>query len=115
MSNPAKHPRPTAEVHIHGAEHLGHTWSVLIDGRRLEHSGLPVRARTEALWLAIDAIRDDRPDGAPHRGIVAIYSPGARQVAYAPLWSVPQYQLLQWMDPWAPQPAQDIELVEHAL
>lgn len=113
MTNPAKHPRPVAEISIHGADGIGYAWSVLIDGRSIAADGLPVRTTTEAIWLAVDAIRDDRPDTNPHSGTVAIYSPCRRHVAYAPLWAVPQYNLLPWQDPWAPSETQDVELVEH--
>lgn len=48
---------------------------------------------TEAVWRALDAIRSE--DSLPG-GMVAVYHHDRQRVAYAPVWCVPQYQLLRW-------------------
>lgn len=57
------------------------------------------RSATEAVWLAVD---EARVDGHACRGTVAVYSLDGRRVAHAPLWAVPQYELLEWRA--APEP-----------
>jgi hypothetical protein len=80
---------PVAEISIDGTRHSGFSWTVAIAGRTITYDGQPVRTPTEAVWLAVDAIRDD----GDHRGVVTIYDADHRRVARSPLWAVPQYDI----------------------
>lgn len=83
-----------AEICLYGTSQIGFGYIAALPDGRMFGDGSPVRDRTatDAIWLAVDDVRGAGADG----GQVAIYAPGGERVAYAPLWSVPSYGLLQW-------------------
>ena len=77
-------------------EGAGFAWTAFVPGIRADKSKGGVGhapSATEAVWRAVDSIRseDDRLSG-----LVEIFSLDGESVARAPLWAVPQFDLLEW-------------------
>lgn len=96
----AVNPGVVAEISVHRVINCaGFGWSLLTVDQALPRElvgGMALTA-TEAVWLAVDALRDAQPViGDGHGGSVAVYSVDGESVATAPLYAVPQYELLRW-------------------
>lgn len=85
-----------AEISIRRVGSAWFPWVVFAPGRKANDQAGHARSPTEALWRAVDHLRE-LDAGVPASGRIAVYSHDGARVAYAPVWAVPQYEYLQWM------------------
>lgn len=84
-----------AEISIHRVGSSWFAWALFAPGRPSNERAGSSPSPTEALWRAIDNLRDD-DELSPPSGQIAVLSHDGHRIAYAPVWAVPQYEHLQW-------------------
>lgn len=85
--------KAVAEISIRKVDSAWFTWAVFAPGLACHAGEGHGSSPTDALYRAVDSVRadDSRPSGQ-----LAVYSLSGTEVARAPLYSVPRYELLRW-------------------